>query len=215
MKDCIQRLLITTSHKEDLAMKTIIRRLVSLLTILCVIVIGTVGLSEGETTNYEPLEKGAKGEAVEKLQERLNDLGYNVGRADGDYGKKTKRAVEDFQRANNLEVTGVADEDTQALLFSDAAATPAPTATPTPKPTKKPSSSSSSNSGEKLLSRQDCIELAEFYLKTRVGSVTIQLRDATMDGNQCLVAIQYSSGYSMNVAGVLIDRRDGSLLYIR
>ena len=199
-------------------MNTTIRRLVAILSLLCFLVIGVFALAEEEVPAYEPLEKGAKGEAVEKIQERLNALGYNVGRVDGDFGKKTKSAVEDFQRANALDITGIADEETQALLFSDDA-TPAPSATPTPKPTpkptKKPSSSSSSSSSESLLSKQDCIELAEFYLRMQKGSITVQLTDATMDGNQCLVAIQYSTGYSTNVAGVLIDRRDGSLLYIQ
>ncbi len=37
------------------------------------------------------------------------------------YGSKTKAAVEAFQKAAGLDVTGVADEATQELLYSDSA----------------------------------------------------------------------------------------------
>ena len=37
------------------------------------------------------------------------------------FGSKTKEAVEAFQKAAGLDVTGVADAATQELLFSDAA----------------------------------------------------------------------------------------------
>lgn len=172
------------------------------------------------TPVYEELSKGSKGDEVVKLQERLNELGYSVGKVDGDFGNKTKTAVEAFQERNNLEKTGVADQETQALLYSEQAIKPTPSPTPkptkTPKPTQKPSkkSSSSSSSGS-LLSASQCKELAITYLKMRVGNVSVLLSDTSMDGNNCLVAIQYSNGFSVNVAGVLIDRRDGSLLYMQ
>lgn len=72
-------------------------------------------------TQYEPLEKGSKGEAVKALQERLIELYYLDGKADGQYGKNTQAAVEKFQEAHELEVTGKADSETQAKLFSDSA----------------------------------------------------------------------------------------------
>lgn len=74
-----------------------------------------------DAPTYVTLEKGAKGDAVKALQERLNLLGYDLGTADGDFGNKTKTAVESFQKQNDLTVTGVADPEMQALLFSDAA----------------------------------------------------------------------------------------------
>ena len=51
---------------------------------------------------YEELAKGSKGNAVIELQERLNELGYSVGTADGDYGGKTVRAVAEFQLNNAM-----------------------------------------------------------------------------------------------------------------
>lgn len=65
------------------------------------------------------LQKGSKGDAVVKLQNRLNELGYSVGKADGDFGNKTKTAIEQFQADNGLDVTGIADEKTLELLYSD------------------------------------------------------------------------------------------------
>lgn len=70
---------------------------------------------------YSTLASGSEGSAVRKLQQRLADLGYLDGEIDGDFGKKTKTSVQLFQQAAGLEVTGIADENTQILLFSDEA----------------------------------------------------------------------------------------------
>ena len=72
----------------------------------------------------EELSAGAKGEAVERLQQRLYYLGFLSIQPDGDYGPKTVEAVTDFQaffrqRGYNLRGDGVADEATQTLLFND------------------------------------------------------------------------------------------------
>lgn len=73
-----------------------------------------------DTSGYTVLGKGAKGDDVKKLQLRLIELHYLAdGSADGDYGNKTNTAIEKFQAAAKLSVTGTADELTQALLFSD------------------------------------------------------------------------------------------------
>ncbi len=39
---------------------------------------------------------------IEITQMRLNELGYNAGPAEGVVGNKTKRAIREFQRENNL-----------------------------------------------------------------------------------------------------------------
>ena len=79
---------------------------------------------------YETLASGAKGDAVSRLQQRLIDLGYEPGVADGVFGAGTRKAIKAFQRANGLEDDGVAGPITQSLLFSDQAL-PAP---PPPEP---------------------------------------------------------------------------------
>ncbi len=98
----------------------------------------TVGIIIKAPEAYQELRLGSNGDAVIKLQNRLNKLGYSVGNADGDYGNKTKAAVEAFQSRNRLVASGVADQETQALLFSNKAKKPAPTPKPTPTPTPKP-----------------------------------------------------------------------------
>ena len=66
----------------------------------------------------EDLTEGARGEDVERFQQRLADLGYLSGGVDGIYGKQTTEAVSLFQTFNGMTVTGEADEDTQAAVFS-------------------------------------------------------------------------------------------------
>ncbi len=67
------------------------------------------------------LSKGSKGTWVRKLQKRLKNLGFYSKSIDGDYGKGTVTAVEQFQQFNGLEVTGVASTDLQHLLYSNEA----------------------------------------------------------------------------------------------
>ena len=88
---------------------------------------------------YKSLSKKDEGEEVLKLQERLWELGYLDDDRDGKFGTNTQTAVKLFQQTAGLEVTGVADNDTQVLLYSDdapmtesARITPAPQTTPEP-----------------------------------------------------------------------------------
>ena len=69
----------------------------------------------------QDLASGDKGREVTRLQTRLWNLGYLYGGADGAFGGMTARALKYFQQRNGLEETGVADEITQRILFSDAA----------------------------------------------------------------------------------------------
>ncbi len=74
------------------------------------------------------LKKGATGDAVKELQNRLIALGYLYGVADGVYGTATARAVAAFQAANKLSKDGVAGARTLAKLYDASAVRP--TATP-------------------------------------------------------------------------------------
>ena len=51
------------------------------------------------------------------IQNALNRLGYNI-RVDGVFGDETRGAILNFQRANNLPVTGVVDNITAGTLFA-------------------------------------------------------------------------------------------------
>lgn len=64
-----------------------------------------------------PMKTGDYGPAVATLQQQLVRLGHPAadGRAiqpDGDFGRRTREAVTDFQRANDLKADGVAGPDT-------------------------------------------------------------------------------------------------------
>jgi peptidoglycan hydrolase-like protein with peptidoglycan-binding domain len=67
------------------------------------------------------LSPGEKGADVEALQKKLNTLGYTDAAnqklaEDGKYGKLTKESVQQFQRENGLEPTGIADAATLKLV---------------------------------------------------------------------------------------------------
>lgn len=56
-----------------------------------------------------------------RLQNRLQELGYLFVRPTGLFAEGTEQSVKDFQLLNGMVVTGVADEATLTLLFSDEA----------------------------------------------------------------------------------------------
>ena len=92
---------------------------------------------------YTTLSKGDSGLQVTNLQKRLIELGWLTGKADGDFGSATEKAVSAFQAAAGLAQNGVADSDMQNLLYSDNApryTAPAPVETPVPTqaPTEAP-----------------------------------------------------------------------------
>ena len=60
------------------------------------------------------LEQGAKGDEVKKLQQKLFDLGYDIGESgvDGIFGPKTQEALKKFQKDSKIKPTGIFDEKT-------------------------------------------------------------------------------------------------------
>lgn len=59
-----------------------------------------------------------RGTDVETVQKRLNELGFNCGKADGIFGTKTKGAVQSFQRSVKLDDDGIVGKKTcEALGF--------------------------------------------------------------------------------------------------
>lgn len=85
-------------------------------------------------TGYKNLQMNSRGDQVRRLQERLIELGYLNGEADGAFGRQTYNAVIAFQKANGLTADGVAGDATQTTLFEspDVVAKAVPsTATPT------------------------------------------------------------------------------------
>lgn len=77
--------------------------------------------SLSESTEYRLLRTGSSGEDVLQLQLRLNELGYDSGTPDGEFGNATQKAVKAFQRRNQLDVDGIAGKETMRILYSDEA----------------------------------------------------------------------------------------------
>lgn len=68
------------------------------------------------TVPYVTLYKGATGEAVKAMQNRLIALGYLTGKADGKFGNQTSLALIAFQRANGLKADGIMGSATTKKL---------------------------------------------------------------------------------------------------
>ncbi|MDO4547036.1 MAG: L,D-transpeptidase family protein [Clostridia bacterium] len=69
----------------------------------------------------EALMEGNSGAAVKRLQSRLEQLGYLYNGVDGAYGASTSKAISSFQSENGLAQSGIADINTQTMLFSSSA----------------------------------------------------------------------------------------------
>ncbi len=80
-----------------------------------------------ETTPQIIAQNGDFSEEVINVQQKLLELGYFGLQPTGFFGDITEEAIKAFQLQNGLEATGVIDEATYALLFSeDAVANPTP-----------------------------------------------------------------------------------------
>ena len=84
--------------------------------------------SDSVATVPAALTRGQRSDEVRRLQQRLIELCYMTGSADGIYGQKTENAVREFQqrlsdRGEDLDVDGVADFLTQQFLYLDGCST--------------------------------------------------------------------------------------------
>lgn len=70
----------------------------------------------GARTLYHAVPQPLVGEDVRSLQERMLEMGYDVGRADGIYGAHTARAVAQFQREVGLVPDGTCGPQTMHAL---------------------------------------------------------------------------------------------------
>lgn len=66
----------------------------------------------------EPLEYNDTGDRIENIQVMLSGIGYETERVDGYFDKSTEQAVQAFQKDNDLEVTGIVDEQTSGMIES-------------------------------------------------------------------------------------------------
>ncbi len=69
-----------------------------------------------EPTQYPILRKGAKGDAVVRVQVRLRSLGFLQSPADGDFGVETEQALKAAQQQYKLDPDGVVGDATWRAL---------------------------------------------------------------------------------------------------
>lgn len=62
------------------------------------------------------IERGMKGDDVERLQKELKKLGYDPGPIDGKFGPKTEAAIKEFQKKKKLEEDGIVDPKTAKAI---------------------------------------------------------------------------------------------------
>ena len=82
---------------------------------------GAARTTKAVASSGETLEFGSEGSAVKTMQQKLKDLGYLSGSADGKFGVATQAAVIAFQKNNNLTADGKAGSATLSKLYSGSA----------------------------------------------------------------------------------------------
>ena len=101
-----------SKKREDMIVK-MSRKMICILLVLCLLPVSALAGAV--------LEIGMESDEVLAMQLRLIELGYDQAEQDGIFGEGTQQALIEFQRNNNLLVTGMADEVTLRILMSDAA----------------------------------------------------------------------------------------------
>ena len=71
--------------------------------------------AQGQTMAGQQLSK----DKVKEIQEALKEKGNDPGQADGIMGPKTQQALREFQKKENLQVTGRVDQETAKALGVD------------------------------------------------------------------------------------------------
>ncbi|MFZ5968495.1 MAG: cell wall hydrolase [Bacillota bacterium] len=93
----------------------ITKKMVTIYTIvLCLL----FSVSSVFAANYTTLKFGSRGSAVVQLQQKLTEKGFLTSSVDGIYGKKTEKAVIDFQIASRIRIDGIAGNETQSKLYA-------------------------------------------------------------------------------------------------
>ena len=104
---------------------------------------GTTATATAAPAASGALKVGSTGTDVQTLQQKLIELGYLKGSADGVFGNKTAAAVRAYQKASNLTADGVAGSQTlsslNAVAASKNAASSKPAASTSQKTTVTPS----------------------------------------------------------------------------
>ena len=100
-------------------MKNIQRRFVGLIVVILMLTLSFSSVFAASTT-YPLLKYGNRGTAVVKLQQALKTQGFLNGSADGVYGSMTRGAEVKFQTTKKISIDGIAGNQTQTILYTQA-----------------------------------------------------------------------------------------------
>jgi len=135
----------------------------------------TPAVTAAPSVTTTTLRKGSSGVAVRELQQRLISLGYLSGKADGQFGVQTYRALVSFQRSNGLDADGIAGKLTMTVINSSSAVGTGSTVTPVI-PTVTTAPSVIGSSGYRPTAAQ--VKYANWY--TDIRSLAKQYQYATV-----------------------------------
>ncbi|MDD3921376.1 MAG: peptidoglycan-binding protein, partial [Eubacteriales bacterium] len=129
-------------------------------------VIKALPMVEGVT-----IEEGNTGEVVEKMQTRLQELGYYTGDISGTCDSATVKALEAFQTKMGITSDGVGTPDVLTILYSATAVSNGEVTTPTPTPTLVAPGSTlrSGDSGDEVTKVQQLLTNLGYYTNTIDG----------------------------------------------
>lgn len=156
----------------------------------------SVSSSGGTTLRYD-----MRSDAVLKLQQDLNKLGYYSGTISGHFGSKTEAAVMSFQKANGLSADGIAGSKTLAKIAT-ALGNSSSSSSSNSSSSNSSSSSAASSSLLKQGTKSEAVRTLQQNLKTLgyyTGSVTGNFGPLT---KEAVYSFQKANGLSADgVAG--------------
>ena len=143
------------------------------------------------------LKYGVRSDAVRTLQQNLKTLGYYDGSVTGNFGRLTKEAVYNFQKANGLSADGVAGSKTLAAITGKLSGSSSSGSNNTNSGSSSSSSSSGSSSsssttlntsvmlqqgssGDEVLKLQNMLTTLGFYTGNKTGNFGALTADAVM-----------------------------------
>jgi hypothetical protein len=138
--------------------------------------------------NYQLMRSGDKYPAVGVLQKLLNRSGESLA-VDGEFGRKTKEAVQRFQRANGLKADGVVGKDTFPKLIEGYA-------------------------GEDELNIVDCIDVFDEKFWT-AGGEQLEDRDIRGAGGKPFLIGGLSNGIEQAISDIYRAATPGSVFLLR
>lgn len=143
------------------------------------------------------LRNGSTGDDVRRLQESLNQQGYNLA-VDGIFGSNTQAAVRDYQSKNGLTVDGIAGNQTMTALANASASAQAAQSQPATSPAAQEPQSAPKLTGVSDYTHSKISGLENGYQP----SERVQQAMAYLDEAQTNPVAEYQSQYDDQIAEV-------------